>query len=193
MDVDGKTCFLLQDQLRGYRNQDGTRQKQKSLAMTVLCKMHELASSKRDKALVWLFIGAIFFAMRSCEYLKTAEEEKKKTNLVRIGNIRFMKGKSIMNQTHPKLHTCNLVQITFDFQKNDKRDVCTHMFKSGDQVLCPMRAWAETTRRVRAIEGSNDQSPVCLFCDDQGKITLLNATYTRSRVRAIVTLMGRLP
>ena len=77
LDVDGKTCFMLQEQYRGYRNSDGSRDKQKALPMLVLRKMLDLASSERDKAVSWLLIGAIFFAMQSCEYLKTAAEEKK--------------------------------------------------------------------------------------------------------------------
>ena len=46
LDADGKTCFILQEQFRGYRNQDGTKLKQKALPMTVLRKMLELAVSE---------------------------------------------------------------------------------------------------------------------------------------------------
>ena len=164
--------------------------KQKALPMIVLRKMQELATSERDKAVAWLCIGAIFFAMRSCEYLQTAGEMMKRTKIIRLGNIRFKKGTCILDQNHPKLHLCDLVQITFEFQKNDKRDVRIHMFKSEDPVLCPVRAWAETIKRVRAIKDSSDQSPVCLFCDDQGKISNITASYARSKVRAIVQLIG---
>ena len=82
LDVDGKMCFILQEQFRGYRNRDGSRRKQKALPMMVLRKMMELASSDRDKAITWLLIGATFFAMRSCEYLKTAPEESKRTKIL---------------------------------------------------------------------------------------------------------------
>ena len=60
LDIDGKICFMLQEQFRGYRNQDGSRNKQKALPMSVLRKMMELADSPRDKASAWLLIGAIF-------------------------------------------------------------------------------------------------------------------------------------
>ena len=36
LDVDGKTCFMLQEQYRGYRNSNGSRDKQKALPMLVL-------------------------------------------------------------------------------------------------------------------------------------------------------------
>ena len=158
--------------------------------MSVLRKMHDLASSPRDKAVTWLCIGAIFFAMRSCEYLKTAEEGTKRTKIIRIGNIQFKKGSRVIPHDHPELHMSDLVRITFEYQKNDKRDVSIHMFSSGDSLLCPVRAWAKTIQRVRHIDGTGDQSPVCLFEDGQGHISHLTASYARSRVRAIVKIMG---
>ena len=59
--------------------------------MMVLRKMLELSSSKREKSATWLLIGAIFFAMRSCEYLKTGKEENKRTKIIRVGNVTFKK------------------------------------------------------------------------------------------------------
>ena len=64
------------------------------------------------------------------------------------------------------------------------------MFKSGDSVLCPVKAWAYTVQRVRLINSSSLDSPVCTFQDDKGNITLLTSNYARSRLRAIVSLLG---
>ena len=58
--ADGKTCFILQEQFRGYRNQDGTKLKQKALPMMVLRKMLELSVSEKENAIAWLLIGALF-------------------------------------------------------------------------------------------------------------------------------------
>ena len=164
--------------------------KQKALPMMVLRKFHEIASSDRDQALASLFIGAIFFAMRSCEYLQVAAEETKRTKIIRVGKILFKKGNKIVQHSHPKLHTSDLVRIHFEMQKNDRRDVCIHMFKSGDEVLCPVRAWAATVKRVRQIEEANDESPVCMFKDSGQKITYIKSDYARSRLRSIVLLVG---
>ena len=157
--------------------------------MIVLRKMMNLAISDRDKAVSWLLIGAIFFAMRSCEYLKTAAEDKKRTKIIRIENIIFKKDNKILKHDDIHLTTADLVQIKFVFQKNDKRDVCIHMFRSGDKILCPVVAWATTVRRVRAIPRSVDESEVCLFFDGK-QSTLIRADHVRSRLRAIVELMG---
>ena len=45
--------------------------------MMVLRNILELTVSEREKAIAWLLIGALFFAMRYCEYLTVASEEKK--------------------------------------------------------------------------------------------------------------------
>ena len=56
--------------------------------MMVLRKMLELTVvSEREKAIIaWLLIGALFFAMRFCEYLKVAPEETKRTKIIRVWN-----------------------------------------------------------------------------------------------------------
>ena len=191
LDVDGKMCFLLQEQMRGYRNQDGSKMKQKALPMSVLRKFHSIAVSSRDKALAQLMIGAIFFAMRSCEYLKTSAEPTKRTKIVRVGKILFKKGTIIMNHGNPQLETCDIVRITFEVQKNDRRDVSIHMFRSGDSILCPVKAWAHTVQRVRSIPGATDDSEVCLFHEEQASTpTLITAEYARLRLRAVVDLIG---
>ena len=88
----------------------------------VLRKMFHISSSQKDKAVSWLLIGAIFFAMRSCEYLQTTAEEKKRTKIVRIGNVLFKKNNRVLHSAK-NLESADLVRIQFCFQKNDKRDV----------------------------------------------------------------------
>jgi hypothetical protein len=158
--------------------------------MMVLRKMMDIADSPRDKAVTWLLIGAIFFAMRSCEYLHTAAEEKKRTKIITIGNITFKKDNRVVSHNSPDLAKSNLVRVRFCYQKNDRRDVCIHMFRSGDPILCPVTAWAETVQRVHKIPGAGPNSEVCLFIDANKKITLLRADHVRSKLKAIVHLIG---
>jgi hypothetical protein len=70
LDADSKTCFLLEEQYRGYGNQDKARAKQKSLPASVLRRMFEWSSSPWEMAVTWLLVLAFFFAMRSCEVPK---------------------------------------------------------------------------------------------------------------------------
>ena len=156
----------------------------------VLRKMMELSNSPRDKAVTWLLIGAIFFAMRSCEYLKTASGEKKRTKIIKICNITFKMNNKTLHHDTSNLTSSDMVRIRFCYQKNDKRDVCIHMFKSGDPILCPVKAWANTVQRVLQIPGANENSEVCSFGDNNNNITLIRADHVRSKLRAIVELIG---
>ena len=158
--------------------------------MMVLRKMMELATPERDKTTTWLLIGSIYFAMRSCEYLKTALEESKHTKIICIGNIIFKKGNRILNHADPELEKADLVRVRFIFQKNDKQDMQVHM-KSGNNLLCPVIAWATTVRQVRKIPLSSDNSEVCLFLDSWNRVTLLHSSHIRIKLRAIVILIGK--
>lgn len=92
LDCDGKTSYHLSEQLKGYKNQDAGKKKQKALPMYVLRRMYELAVTKKQKDQVWLLVGAIFFAMRSCKYLKiTHKEDSKRTKILRLRNFKFKK------------------------------------------------------------------------------------------------------
>ena len=109
----------------------------------------DMAVSHKDIALAWLFIGAVFFAMRSCEYLKTShQEDSKRTKIIRLANIKFKKRDRMLNHRQDKLTDADLVVITFEFQKNDKRNRRVHMFRTDEGIMCPVVAWASTVKRI---------------------------------------------
>jgi len=131
LDMDGKTSFILQEQYRGYSNQDNAKQKQKALPIMALRKMYDIANTHKEVALCHLCIGAIFFAMRSCEYLiSNHREDSKRTKTLRLKNIQFKKNGTSLNQNSKNIHLSDLVLITFDYQKNNIRNKTVHMFKT---------------------------------------------------------------
>ena len=159
--------------------------------MRVLRKMHDIASTPWDKAVTQLLIGAIFFAMRSCEYLRTsARDGAKRTKVMRVGGIMFKKEGLILDHSSNDLHEADIVRLTFEYQKNDRRDVRIHMFRTDDPVLNPVAAWAMTVKRVRSIPGSSNDSEVCLFQNETGTISKISSDHVRARLRAIVDLIG---
>ena len=92
VDDGGRLHIILQQQYKGYKNMDKHQVQQKALPLIVLRKLFENKSTVENIAIAQLCIGAIFFAMRSCEYLKTSvAEEKRKTQTLRIRNLRFYK------------------------------------------------------------------------------------------------------
>ena len=192
LDQDGKTCFILQEQLRGYRNLDGATIKQKALPLSAIRKILELATTEKDSALAWLFIGATFFAMRSCEYLKTnRNESSKRTRIVRIGNIIFKKEGTTLVHELDNIWEADMVAITFEFQKNNKRNKTVHMFRTADKVLCPVKAWATTViRLIKTIPNVSKETTVCSFCDSKGVVTQITSTYAISRIKSVVDVIG---
>ena len=72
---------------------DRGRTKQKALLMMILRQiMIELSITHGVIALGQLCIGAIFFAMRSCEYIRRFhQEDSKRTKVVSLKNIRLKK------------------------------------------------------------------------------------------------------
>jgi hypothetical protein len=157
----------------------------------VLRKMINIASTPLDKAISHLLIGALFFAMRSCEYLNTnTNEEKKRTKLLRLQNIKFKKEGKLVPFSSSILRSADLVIITFEFQKNMNRNQSVHMFKTNDKTLNPVSAWATTVQRIlNTIPGANGNTKVCSFLSNQ-KVIELDAFLVRTKLRSVVELIG---
>jgi hypothetical protein len=92
---------------------------------------------------------AFFFAMRSCEYLKTTGSRR--TDPIRLGDITFRdRFNRIVPHTDPNLHEAESVSITFRFQKRDLRDDTITQSRSGNRVYCPVIACATIVREMLA-------------------------------------------
>jgi hypothetical protein len=132
----------------------------------VLREFRRLAISKMDKARCELFIGAFFFAMRSCEYLTV--NGTRKTKLLSIKNIRFFLGKKRLKHSDKNLHLASSVSITFEEQKRGtKNDTITH-HRTTDPLLCPVKIWSKIVKRISAYPSSNPDTTVNSFILDNG-------------------------
>ena len=159
--------------------------------MSAIRKIMDMSQTHKDLALAWLFIGAVFFAMRSCEYLKTNhQDDSKRTKIIRLRNIIFKKKNEILDHKRDKLVEAELVVITFEFQKNDKRDRRVHMFRTDEGIMCPVTAWASTVKRIlNTVPGASADTTVCTYSDN-GKIRQIDSNHARIKIRGIVELMG---
>ena len=64
------------------------------------------------------------------------------------------------------------------------------MFNSNDDILNPVVAWARVVWQIRdTIPNFSNETKVCEFWDGK-KVVDLNSSYVRSRLRAVVKLMG---
>jgi hypothetical protein len=159
LDDTGCISPLLSVQWRGYTNNDRATKPEKAITGSVLRRMHERARTEKEVAAAQLAIGAYFFAMRSCEYLKV--RDTRRTSLLCIRNIRFFRNGTEMYHDHPELDTADAVTVTFEWQKNDERDVTISMFRTHDSLLCPVRAWSAIIRRLRIHSNATVDTPVC--------------------------------
>ena len=191
LDMDGKTAYIITEQLKGYKNEDSSKRKQKALPMFVIRKIMELAITDKQIALAWLLVGAIFFAMRSCEYLKTVhKEDSKRTKILRLKNIIFKKNRKTLDHTDEEIVSADLVIIKFEFQKNNIRNKSVHMWSTGDKVLCPVRAWAETVRRIRkTVPDVNEDTKVSEYFFE-GMKNEFNSTEARNVIRNTTEVIG---
>ena len=90
-----------------------------------------------------------------------------------------------------ELESADMVIITFEFQKNHKRDQSVHMYKTKDKILNPVHAWANTIKRILStLPNCSEDTTVCSFKDEQGNISEFDANEVRPKLRALVHLIG---
>jgi hypothetical protein len=189
--VTASLAFVLQRQLKGYTNQDPSVTPQKALTPRVIRALTASNSTTLDEAINQLVRGAFFFAMRSCEYLKVPDSDKRRTKLLLLRNLRFFRARLQLLHSDPALHLADSISITFEFQKNDDRDAIITMHRTGDAVLCPVIAWSSIVHRVRSLPGTSDNSPVCTYRRADGSIGLVTSKQTLHRIRDRVTAIGK--
>ena len=153
--------------------------------------MMKLSCTINQQNQTWLLIGAIYFAMRSCEYLRTAgTKDSKRTKILRLRNLRFKKNGRVLAHDSQGLIHADLVMITFEFQKNNIRNRTVHMFKTGDPVLCPVVAWATTVQRIlRTVPDFSGDTKISSYYEN-GTVRDTDSNIIRARLRAIVALIG---
>ncbi len=140
-------------------------------------------------ALCELFIGAFFFAMRSCEYLKVSGHRK--TKLLALRNIRFYKGNTPLYHNDPQLHKADTVSITFEEQKRDaKNDIITH-HRTEDKILCPVKIWSKIVRRISNYSSSTPDTTVNTYFYPDGKKLLFTGPQLLKRVRLAAATIGQ--
>ncbi len=172
LDDNGKTGFLLQRELRAFKKDDPAKKHKKAIPMSVISELAKHQISKLDRAIVQLTGLGIFFAFRSCEYLKVPQAEQRQTLQIRMQiwmrNIRFMKVGEVIPHSHPNIEFADNVAITFKRQKRDlEHDTITHE-ATGDSVLCPVRFAAGLVRRIRSYPSTDSNTHVSAYMNNGG-------------------------
>jgi hypothetical protein len=169
-DAHGKLAFVLQRQIKGYKNNDPAEQPQKAIPFSLLRKM--ISRPTKDplrRRFQLLTHMAFFFAMRSCEYLKVSGSRR--TQPIRRCDIVFRDHfNRIIPHTDPRLQEAESVSITFRFQKKDIRDDTITQSRSGDRFYCPVAACAKIVQEM-LDDQTKPTDPVFRFRQDNGTLT----------------------
>ena len=188
-DEDGELARLLSHLFRAFRNKDPAPEQQKALPIIVLRELVKLQLTESQRAISQLAPENFFCANRSCEYLKVQQAEKRRTDILRLRCLRFLKRGRVLNHNHPLLEYCDSVAVTYERQKKDERnDTVTH-HASDDTVMCPVRQWAAVVRRIRGYPGANDNTPVSAVWR-KGKIEHITSQEMVNALRAAVVAVG---
>ncbi len=149
---------------------------------------HKIALSSFDNSLCELFIGAFFFAVRSCEYVQVSGYRK--TKLLTVKNIKFYKGRRQLNHMDPLLHLAECVSITFEQQKKDSKGDIITQHRSSDTLLCPVKVWASIIRRINSYPSSTLDTTVNTFQLDNSTSYKFSGQDLLKRLRFAAATVG---
>ena len=177
--------------IKGYRKADPPVKHQAAVPPRVYRMLH-LSKGKGAKrnAVAWNLTGAVFYALRSCEYTETPGEADKFTEVLRVKDITFMKQNRTLHHTDPYLHLADTVHAKFPSQKNLEKDEVTTCHNNGDPTLNPTVGWAMVVRRVMAIPGATTEWTVDKYQDEKGKIKRIKGADVEAALRAMVGIIG---
>jgi hypothetical protein len=159
-DEDLQSSFLLQRLYRAFKNKDPKEKQQKAVPPCVIAKLTEVQITELQIAIAQLSVLGFFFAMRSCEYLKVPQAEKRRTDILRLRNVRFIKDGKALPHDSDFLHLADCVAVTFEMQKKDEKSDTVHHKATKDANMCPVRAAAAIVRRIRNYKDINDNTPI---------------------------------
>ena len=164
IDATGSVSMVIQRQFRAYKKVDPKIQHQKAIPPEVYRFLLRKAKHKRQRARIELLCGALFFACRSCEYLRTQRHEEKTTRTIRPIDIEFWLNGELLPHNSPLLHMANYVIIKFGPQKADAhRDESVPQQRSEDPELNPVNHWAYTVQRLQSYPGYDPEWPVYTY------------------------------
>jgi hypothetical protein len=96
-----------------FKNTDPEEKHQKAIPISVISKLIHRDGTDLERAIGELATIGIFFAMRSCEYLQVAKPDQRRTEILRLRNIRFFRGVKQLSHNHRELEFADCVALTF--------------------------------------------------------------------------------
>ena len=158
LDSRGKLHMHIRRQTAGYKRFDPPKKHEKAMPPIVFRYRLRMALHRRARARAHLLGGAVFFAMRSCEYTFVGNQDRK-TRPIQVGDITFMIGNTVIPHSDPNLHRADSVSINFGDQKSEIRNEEVTQFNNDDPEFNPVIHWAATVRRLRSYPNFHPTTP----------------------------------
>ena len=198
-DESGNRGAILTRQLKSYKDADPATAHQACLPIQLWKQIYDDKGTALSKAQGSLLVGALFFAMRSCEYSTTNKDDgKQKTKIITCEGVRFFSNSSdgaINELPHHlpllQLSQADCVSITFVDQKNGEKmeTITQHRVRQGP--LCPVQAWATTVKRVMSYKSSTPSTAVNTFVHPiSNKPVQITAKQMRAHIISHVNTLG---
>jgi hypothetical protein len=183
--------------LKAFDNADPPPKRQKAITPKLLRYFFKLLASgpknKRFSAYAHtadLTLGSFFFAMRSCEYTKTAQPGRTKKTQMGCIIFRTMSRRVLKLSDPDLLLIADYVTIVFIDQKNGKKMDARTQMRSGHPYLCPVLRWGSAVQRIIAtIPNWNDQTTLCSVLLDEQVLEISNV-FVRKLLRHTCYLFG---
>ena len=131
-----------------------------------------------------LIVGAFFFAMRACEYVKTPVPGI--TKRVRLGCIHFLSSKRerIRHDDPYLLSKAKFVTVVFEAEKNGDRFQARTQEKTKHPILCPVIRLGRAVQRVLLyIPDADEFTPLCATSSHKIKTDSITSTFTLNLIR----------
>jgi hypothetical protein len=155
-------CSTFTGPFTHYKKDDPKEVQQKALPVCILCLILSLKSTELHQAKGELAGGGLFWATRSCEYVKVPKAEQRPMKQLFVRNIAFIKDDKLLEHNSPSLHLGDCVLTTFERQKNNRRADTVTQWRTADEFLRPVKIWALLIRRILSYKGAKENSPVSL-------------------------------
>jgi len=107
-----------------------------------------------------------------------------------LKNIRFFKGKRLIDHDTSNLHISDTVSITLEHQNRDvKNDIITH-HKTDEKLLCPVKIWCKIVKRLISYPSTSIDTTVDTYYHSDNSKVLFTGTGLLKRLRLATTAIG---
>jgi hypothetical protein len=181
--------------LRAYDNVDPAPNRQKAATPKLFRCLWKFSCTRKARANIYehtvdLVIGAYFFAMRPCEFVKTPRPGR--TKRAKLGTIVFRdRSKGIVLHSDPLLLSkAEYITIVFIDQKNGNKMDHRTQHKTDHAFLCPVLRFGRAVMRIIAtVPNWTTDTPLCTLRVDAENL-LITSTFTKCLLRHTCYLYG---